>query len=275
MATLSKNERDNITEKSITESSNTNENIRLPILIYHHVLNTSSMPDTLFVTPQELESDFKYLSENKYNTITMDTLIQYVHNNKSIPDNPIILSFDDGYLNNYVYVFPLLKKYGFNAVFSIIGNSTDKFTQKKDINLEYSYATWDQIKEMAESGIIEIQNHSYNLHSMNGHRVGCSKINGEPLNNYEMDLYQDIGNFQTYLYQKTGKTPSTFSYPFGYISKESVDILKKIGFKASFSSNGGINKITKNPDCLFLLKRNNRPHGISTQNFFKKLSSFT
>ena len=69
----------------------------------------------------------------------------------------------------------------------------------------------------------------------------------------------------------TDYVPSTFTYPFGSVEKCSTDIIKELGFKASLSCSSGINFITKNEDSLFLLKRNNRPANITTENFFKKI----
>ena len=63
-----------------------------------------------------------------------------------------------------------------------------------------------------------------------------------------------------------------FTYPFGGISNSSLDIIKELGFKASLSCEEGINKITKNPNSLYLLKRYNRPSYVSTYNIFKKFN---
>ena len=243
--------------------------LSLPIVIYHHILTRANMPDSLYISPQELEGDFLYLKVQGFHSIHMKDLIAYVDSNQALPEKPILLCFDDGYLNNYVYAFPLLQKYNMKMVLSLIGKSTDEFSKKTDINLDYSYANWDQIKEMIESGYVEIQNHSYNLHSLKGSRFGASINPGEDFLAYELELSRDIGNFQKYLTQKTASTPTTFCYPFGYISPESDGILKNMGFRASLSSNGGINRIEQNPDALFSLKRNNRPHNISSEAFFK------
>lgn len=248
--------------------------VKLPIVMYHHILNTSNMPSSLYITPVELECDFKYIQEHGYKAINMEDLIEYVYKNKALPPKPILLSFDDGYLNNYVYAFPLLKKYNLKIVLSLIGKSTDDFTNKSDINLDYSYATWGQINQMLQSGNVEIQNHSYNLHSLKNGRRGCSKNPGEEFADYATILNNDIGYFQNYLMEKIHIKPTTFCYPFGYISKESVIILKNMGFKGSLSSYGGINYINHDPNNLFSLKRNNRPHGISSADFFAKLSKY-
>lgn len=243
--------------------------ICLPIIMYHEVKTYKAGKDV--ITPYEFESDLKYLKENNYTTITMTQLIDYVYNNTDLPQNPIILSFDDGYLNNYKYVLPLLKKYDMKIVFSIIGKNTDDFTRIPDENLDYSHVTWDQLKEMQSSGYVEIQNHTYNLHSTNKGRTGCMQRSGESFTQYEQVLTDDIGKFQEEIFLMTGVTPNTFTYPYGKSSKNTDLVLKKLGFKASLSCKYGVNRITKNPDELFGLKRICRSHGKSIKKFLVSL----
>ena len=81
--------------------------IVLPIIMYHEIKPYKAREDV--ITPYEIESDLKYLKANRYTTITMTDLIDYVNDQKKPPGNSIVLSFDDGHYNNYAYVFPLLK----------------------------------------------------------------------------------------------------------------------------------------------------------------------
>lgn len=235
----------------------------LPIIMYHEVKTYKTGKDVIM--PWEFESDLKFLKENGYTTITMSDLIGYVYHDASLPEKPIILSFDDGYLNNYVYVLPLLKKYDMKIVFSIIGKSTDDFSDINDDNLDYSHVTWDQLNEMIGSGYVEVQNHTYNLHKYCRGRIGCGQAANESPAEYEKLLIEDIGGFQEQISEITGQTPTTFTYPYGKCSDSMNVVLKKLGFKASLSCDYGVNIISKNPDDLFCLKRicrsHNRPVG--------------
>jgi hypothetical protein len=89
--------------------------IAVPIIMYHEVKTSKLGKDA--ISPYEFESDLKFLQENSYTPITMTQLIDYVYNDAALPENPIILSFDDGYLNNYVYAYPLLEQYQVKIVF--------------------------------------------------------------------------------------------------------------------------------------------------------------
>ena len=130
---------------------------------------------------------------------------------------------------------------------------------------------WKDIKQMMETGLVEFQNHTYNLHSNKNGKRGTKKKVSQTQEQYEKYLSEDILKLQKEFEENTNFVPNTFTYPFGAISKESIDIIKNMGFKASLSCEEGINYINKDKERLFLLKRNNRPSRISSEKFFSKL----
>ena len=244
------------------------QTVCLPILMYHEVKQNKLGKDV--ISPDEFEADLKYLAENDYTTITMTDLIEYVYTDAELPQNSIILSFDDGYLNTYKYVLPLLKKYDMKIVCSVIGKNVDDFTNIPDDNADYSHATWEQLREMLDSGLVEIQNHTYNLHSTTNGRIGCMQKYGESDAHYEQILTEDVNQLQEEMAQNLGITPNTFAYPYGRSSKNTIPILKSLGFKAGLSCDYGVNLITKDPDTLFALKRICRAHSKSAEKMIKE-----
>ncbi|WP_024833204.1 polysaccharide deacetylase family protein [Ruminiclostridium josui] len=244
--------------------------IRLPIVMYHGTIPKSKDLGKFVITPKELESDIKYLKDHGYTSITMTDLINYVYNDGELPSKPVMLTFDDGYYNNYIYATPILKNYNMKAVISVVGEFTEASTKIPENNVQYSYVTWEQIKNMNDSGIYEIQNHTYNLHKYNKNRLGAKKNKNESIEAYKDLLLSDVGLLQQKLKELAGVEPNTFTYPFGYICNDSIPILKEMGFKATLTCAEGVNIINKNKkDILFGLKRKNRPHGVSTESFFK------
>ncbi|MDD6485011.1 MAG: polysaccharide deacetylase family protein [Clostridiales bacterium] len=230
------------------------ETVSVPVLMYHIVLEN---PDgnKYTVSPADFENDLKFLSSRGYTAIVIQDLINYVQDGAALPEKPVILTFDDGYYNNYVYVYPLLRRYGAKAVISIVGSYTDTYTENGDTNVGYAYLSWDNAREMAQSGLVEIQNHSYDLHSLGKGRQGAKKKSGESSEEYMAFLTRDIGSMQEKCLDKLGFAPTAFTYPFGLISNESADVIKALGFKASLSCAEGINEITKDPEQLYMLKR--------------------
>jgi peptidoglycan/xylan/chitin deacetylase (PgdA/CDA1 family) len=252
----------------VVSSAQTADGILVPIIMYHQVKNSGFGNDV--ISPKEFESDLKYLKENHYNTITMTQLIDYVHDKKELPQNPVILSFDDGYLSTYLNVYPLLKEYDMKIVLSIIGKSVDDFSKVCDENIDYSHVTWDEVKEMQQSGLVEIQSHSYNLHKISKERYGCSQMANESLEHYEEFLSNDINTLQEKIMSVTGNSPNTFIYPYGKYNDKMETIVKKLGFKATITCKFGVNVINNDPDTLYSLKRIRRAHNQSIQKMLKE-----
>lgn len=246
------------------------EGIQLPIIMYHSMLKEGK--GKYIISPATFEEDLKYLKDNGYHTVNMQDLLNYVNEGTALPDNPIMLTFDDGYYNNYLYAFPLAKEYESKIVISPIGYFTDQFSKADANHATYSHVTWDQIKEMMSSGYVEFQNHSYNLHSSDGKRLGTKKLKGESLAAYTALLTDDITQMQQEMQEHTGYTPNTFVFPFGAISNDAVPIVRSLGFSATLTCESRINTITRDAECLYGLGRYLRPPGQSSADFFKKLA---
>lgn len=247
------------------------DSVKLPIIMYHGLINSRKYQNKFMISPDLFEGDLKYLVDRGYKTIKVKDLIDYVYHDVALPDKPIMITFDDGYYNNYLYAFPLIKKYNCKLVLSPIGKCTDDYSKIHDQNASYAHVTWDNINEMISSGLVEIQNHSYNLHSNKTSRMGCRKLKNESNEKYKKVLTEDLTKMQDRVTEKTGDTPTAFTYPFGAISKESLEIVKALGFKVSFFCEGRKNTITKDPECLYGLCRFIRPNSISSTEYFSKI----
>jgi len=228
----------------------------LPILMYHGICEKKGDVSKFVISGEMLEEDLRYLKENGYQTVTVADAIAYVKGEGALPEKPVMITFDDGNYNNYCYAFPLLKKYNMKAVISIIGKYTDLFTEQPDENPRYSNLSWEQVREMMDSGLVEFQNHSYNLHENTRDRNGAKKRWGESDEAYAKVLKEDLGLLQQEMQEHTGYTPTAFAYPFGSISDASVQILKDMGFQATLSCEEKTNYLTPgNPDCLIMMNR--------------------
>ncbi len=242
-----------------TNQTSADDKIQVPIIMYHSVLKDSKKSSKFVITPTAFEDDLKYIKENKFTPIFMSDLINYIYKGTKLPEKPIILTFDDGYYNNYTYVYPLLKKYNMKAVISIVGIYTDLYTQNEDKATEYAHLNWDTINEMMDSGLVEFQNHSYNLHTTDKGRNGSKKKISEDITDYEKMLSYDLMLLQTEFLEHTGYTPEVYTYPFGAVSEASFDIIKKLGFKASLSCENKTNYISQDKESLYMLNRFIRP----------------
>lgn len=243
----------------------------LLIVMYHNVLKDTSKCGKYTITPDTFEQDVQYLINNGYTFVGCNDIIGCLYKGNQMPEKPVIITFDDGYYNNYTYIYPILQKYKIKAVISPIAIEAEKFTMSPDPNPAYSTMTWDNIKEMCDSGYVEVQNHSYNMHRISKDARGCAELPGESRQKYKERLCADLTQAHNMIFSNTGYTPQCMVYPFGMVSKGATEVIQQLGYKMSLSCTEGISYITSDKDCLFMLKRNNRPYGVSSEEFFTKI----
>ncbi len=249
------------------------ESVEIPIIMYHGITENDKKISTFVISSRMLEQDLEYIQSMEFETVTVDDVIHYVKEGKSLPPKPIILTFDDGYYNNYCYAYPLLQKYQMKAVISPIGKYTDLYSEIEDKNPAYAHITWDEIREMQDSGLVEFQNHSYDLHHCTDGRTGAKKKQGESLAAYGKFLENDLMTWQEKMEKNTGYTPTTFTYPFGGISEASYEILEGLGFQAALGCEEKVNIITRgNTDCLKKMNRFLRSDKVSVEKIIDKIS---
>ena len=118
----------------------------VPVLMYHAVSDETWGVTELFVRPSEMEAQLQYLQENGFTPIFFSDLSHVEDFEK-----PVLLTFDDGYKNNYEELFPLLQKYNMKATIFVVTGNLDK---------NPNFMTWDQAREMVQSGLVAIESHT-------------------------------------------------------------------------------------------------------------------
>lgn len=247
------------------------EEIFVPAVMYHSLLKDPARAGEYVVSPEVFKADMEYLLDNGYTSVFPSDLVNYVENGVPLPEKPVLVTFDDGYYNVMEYAFPFMREKGVKGVVNIVGAYTERSSEEDEHNPAYSHLTWEDIAALKESGVFEIGSHTYDMHSI-GARSGCKKKYGESGETYRAALSEDIGRLQTELTEKSGVTPVTFAYPYGFISEESVPVLRESGFKVLLSCYEKPNYISRDdPDRLLHINRYNRPSGVSTEEFMQKL----
>ncbi len=232
--------------------------VRLPIIMYHGILEQASRQGQYIISPTVFEQDLKAIRQHGYTTVVMADLLAYVEKGAPLPEKPIMLTFDDGYYNNYLYAYPLLKQYGMKAVISPVCKWTEFYsdTPEQSDHAIYSHITWTEMREMVESGVVEIQNHSYDMHYCTaGKRKGALKRAGETVEAYQAALREDLTTAQEHLTALAGVTPTTFTYPYGGMCQEALPVIKALGFRATLSCESRVNRITRDAECRYALGR--------------------
>ena len=215
------------------------ESVEIPIIMYHSLTENPSSESEYVISADRFESDLKWLSDQGYTTILPSQLIAFASNGSILPAKPVIISFDDGYGNNYTLAYPLLQKYSAKAVISLIGSESELSSDAAYRDPMHSNLTWSEAAIMSRSGLVEFANHTYDLHTADADgRKGADMLPGENFDEYRQILSEDLKKNQHFISQASGTVPQVFAWPYGaYPMDGSADkILQELGFKSSFIS---------------------------------------
>ncbi|MBN1984012.1 MAG: polysaccharide deacetylase family protein [Chitinivibrionales bacterium] len=169
----------------------------IPILMYHKI-SAKPVADTLSISGAMFERHLRHMAARRYSSVTFSQLHEHLQKGTPLPKKSVIITFDDGYEDNYSVAFPILKRYGFKAAVALVGGSIGQ-TNQWDCGT-IPLLRQDQIQEMAASGI-EFCLHSYR--HQNYADLSCEEI--------EQDIQRCIETFQ----QQHIRLTKVFMYPFG------------------------------------------------------------
>jgi len=243
--------------------------IAVPAIMYHSVVTKKEKLGEYVLHVDELESDLQYLKDNGYTPVFLSDLLHYQQGWAFPYEKPILLTFDDGFYNNYSVVFPLFQKYEMKFSLAVVASYADKETELGQAQAEYySYCTWEQLREMQASGTVELLNHTESMHSI-GARMGVLQKKSESDIEYFRNLSEDISYCQEKL-SSVGMPYKFMVYPYGYYNQKTEKTLGDMGFEATLTCAEGINYVTQS-SSLMKMKRYNRMHGVSSEAFFAKV----
>ncbi|EKS4345979.1 MULTISPECIES: polysaccharide deacetylase family protein [Clostridium] len=208
-------------EKSVKESdirTFTNgpliyNNKSIPVLMYHSI--DYEKGNELRLPKEQFKEQMKYLKDNGYTTLTLNELYNFLEKNKPIPEKSIVITLDDGYVDNYTNAYPILKELGLNATVFVVTSNIDK--DKRTL-------TSEQIKEMDEAGI-QIASHTYNH----------DKLDDLPYEKQLQTMKKSKDDLEKILNHKV----DFIAYPYGKWNEESIKAAKDAGYKMAFTTQGG------------------------------------
>ncbi|CUH94368.1 hypothetical protein P22_0434 [Propionispora sp. 2/2-37] len=202
----------------------------VPILAYHKVCEE----DNLYaVSPGEFEEQMRYLAEHGYTAISLRDYFAAASGERQLPDKPVIITFDDGYDNNYLQALPIMEKYGMHGTVFVVSGYVEAYP---------GYLSWPQIADMLQRGT-EIGSHTAS-------HVQLDQISLE-------ERRQEIVESKSLLEQHTGVPVEFLAYPYGGYDQATEDILREAGYIGACSGEPGLNQGT---DHAYALKRINIPH---------------
>ncbi|HEY5525221.1 MAG TPA: polysaccharide deacetylase family protein [Clostridium sp.] len=213
-------------EKDRFEGLNlTNENVGVTVL-YYHAVAPAHPGEELYVSPTQLKEQLQLIKSLGYTSLTMAEVNDYIKNNKAIPEKSILITFDDGYTDNYTNAFPILKELDMKATIFVITSATDK---------DNFYVSSAQIKEMSDYGI-DIESHTVN-------HVHLNTLS------YEKQL-EELKNSKSKIESITKKDVLSVAYPYGDYNDDTKKATIAAGYSIAFTTDAGLADRTDNPVAL-------------------------
>ncbi len=223
--------------------------LRIPILTYHHISYSNLQSENkisfdLKVGPEIFEKQMVYLKEKNYNPILSKDLVDYIENQKPLPNNPIIITIDDGFSDSFDTALPILEKYNFKANFAIITSAIGK----------PDYMSLDQIKVLKKRNM-GIDSHTSNHCTLSsnlefGQRLkifikpeNSKAINtsnclefGSKIRLSEQQIISELKESKSFLEKELNMEISTIVYPYGAFDSKTIKLAREIGYKTGYTT---------------------------------------
>lgn len=201
-------------------SKEVNRDISIPILYYHSI---KSVPNNeLCMPPDQFEKQIAYLSQHGYHSVSLTQLYDFFYSNGHLPEKPILITFDDGYKDNYTAAFPILKKYGYTATVFVITSNVGHSNNM----------SWDQLEDLVHNGWL-VESHTVSHYDLT--KLDASK------------LAQELNDSKNSLEKQLGTTVDFFAYPSGQFNEKVEKAVKNAGYLMAFTTQRGWANRAMNP----------------------------
>lgn len=226
------------------------------VISYHDIVDTTVTPNlpiySQTITRGRLIEHFNLLTAGGYQPVSLQQIIDAKAGGQPLPEKAVLLTFDDGYRSFYDIVFPLLKLYGFPAVQAVVGSWLDvpeggRVPYGNTTLPRERFLTWEQVKILDESPLVEIASHTYNLHyGVKGNPMGNEQAAAvtsiwNPQTGYESEaayverIHSDMARTQQQFQTHLGRSPRMMVWPYGAYSQSTLDIAAEYGMVYTFS----------------------------------------
>ncbi|EJR00581.1 polysaccharide deacetylase family protein [Bacillus cereus] len=211
---------------------------KVPVLQYYYLTKDKDKNENpvlkdkaTAVSVEMFEKQMKYLADNQYHTLTLEEFNQFIKNKKKLPKKSVLITFDNSSKSNYVYAYPILKKYNMHAVsFAVTSRITDK--EEKFNSKAFQMLSMNEINKMKD--VFEFGSHTHTLHKF---KNGSAAVLAEEKQVVKNDV----------LKSKDILKSNYMSYPFGKYNKDTLQILKDLKMELAFTSLQGYATPENNP----------------------------
>ena len=221
----------------------------VPVLCYHR-FSTKRSSDKITVSAETFDRQMAYLKNNGYTVLTLKQFEAFIDYRLRPPRKSVLITIDDGWKTTHTIAFPILKKYGFTAVLFV---NTDNIKEKLNTNT----LTWEELRELRDSGLIQIESHSVSHEDL-------TRIPDE-------QLHRELKESKRLINAKLGITSTSLAYPYGLFNRKTIEIMRQYGYRLGFTVIRGGNGFFFNP---FALNRSMIYHSEKMEDFIKSLQTF-
>ncbi|MGZ5076160.1 MAG: poly-beta-1,6-N-acetyl-D-glucosamine N-deacetylase PgaB [Methylobacter sp.] len=245
---------------------------RFLVLNYHDIVKAGSPPSSLNwmdVSLDHFEDHLAWLKKNGYKIVSVQNVLDAAAGKHAIPDKSVLLTFDDGYQSFYTRVFPLLKKYHYPATLALIGSWLDGIDKPDESGKQL--LTWDQVREMSNSGLVEMASHTYDLHKSavsnpqgDMQAAAVTRIYDTASGHYETDseyrqrINAALRKSAEFIFQHAGVWPRVMVWPYGEYNNIALEASREAGMPMTMGLIDGFNTVA-NIDVLRRLIMTDNP----------------
>jgi peptidoglycan/xylan/chitin deacetylase (PgdA/CDA1 family) len=199
---------------------------KIPVLMYHSI--DYEKGNELRIPKEKFREQMKYLKDSGFTPISLEELYSHMVLGAKLPVKPIVITFDDGYDDNYTNAYPVLKEFGFKAVVFMITSAMDT---------SQDYLSAQQIKEMDKDGV-----------SVEGHTVNHPELDKLPYDEQVKELKESKASLEKVL----GREVKYAAYPYGKFNTDTLKAVEELGYKMAFSTKSGL---AQKSDGIYKLHR--------------------
>ena len=245
--------------------------VELPVIMYHSLVTDEGAAAPYVCPISRVESDLRWLTENGYRCVSLAQLIAFANGEAGLPPKPVLLTLDDGYRNNLTLLPPLLERYDACAVIAVVGEYTEIYTASGEDGSPHSCMSWQDLSRAAQTGRLELANHSYYFHRLTGRRASA-KMPGESQAHWQSAFTADTRSLQRAMEAHGLEAPVCYAYPYGQLTEGADKLLWDMGLPVSLTcSEVRSTVVSGDPVTLFGLGRVNRDGRLTTEAFMQKL----
>ena len=252
----------------------------LPVLMYHHF--DLECPDGTVVTPGRFREQMTALKDAGYHAVTIRQVRDYVERDGTLPDNPVLITMDDGYTSNLTVAAPILEELGMCATVFVIGVYEGEVRNPNNgWKISIPRFSYQEALPWVDKGVLDLQSHSFNMHLLVAdgfsERDGMLSMDGESREAYRRALLDDAE--QARLRREEDGVPGelcALAFPFGYYDTGLDGVLAEAGYAVTFTIDERLNRLTPGDTaCLRMLGRINVTDRVTGETLVKRVQRYS